>query len=1459
MTNEDQTPTVPSGDVQGALVIGSSHNNASAASGGAQAEAEAEAAAAKAAADAAAAEADAMAAAAAAAQAAAKAAAKAALVAAARAKGKAPATPAMPMLPTSQLERPEKFRGNNFKRWQQKMLFYLTALNLTRFLKESAPVLSEDDEDVQTVSAVEAWKHGDYLCRNYILCALDDTLFSVFEPKASAKELWESLERKYKVNNAGAKKFVVTDFHEYMMTDGKSVIEQVEELQLIYHRLEVEGLVINEPFQVALMIEKLPPSWKEFQNYLKHKRKAMTLEGLIERLNVEQSNRRSGRKGGGGAGNAVAKAHVVEDAVSKRKRFDSGVGASLKKKFMGDCFVCNKPGHRAADCKMRTDKPKPPPKRKFQGKGRKRAPAQANVAEGGDDAGQDYMHLSAVVSEVNLVGSNPKEWWLDTGATSHICASKWMFKTYTAVDNESCFMGNSATSRVEGKGTVLLKMTSGKELTLNGVLHVPEIRKNLVSGSVMVNKGFKLVFESAKIVITLNGMYVGRGYMTNGMFKLNVGTPAPKAESAIEGTKAEASTKNNVIVNVAQVANKTSFAYSCDSFNLWHGRLGHVNANSMKKLISLNLLPNFVFDKQHKCEVCVEAKLTKSSYQHIERSTEPLGLIHTDVCDLKFIQTRGGKKYFITFIDDCTRYCYVYLMRSKDEAVEKFALYKTEVENQLNKKIKILRSDRGGEYEAPFAQICAENGIIHQTTAPYSPEQNGVAERKNRTLKEMMNAMLISSGLPQNMWGEALLSANYVLNKLPHKKRDKPPYELWKGHRPSYKFLRVWGCLAKVLVSLPKRTRIGPKTVDCVFIGYAQNSSAYRFLVHKSDNPDVHADTIIEAREASFFEEIFPRKSSVTVETEESNSEENVGASEPLEEEEEEPRRSKRARKETTFGPDFVTFMIEGEPATFKQAMSSPEAQYWEEAINNEVESILQNHTWELVDLPPGCKPLGHKWIFKRKRKLDGTIEKYKARLVVKGFRQTEGVDYFDTYAPVSRKTSIRIVIALAALFDLEIHQMDVKTAFLNGELEEEIYMEQPEGFVVPGKAHKVCKLVKSLYGLKQAPKQWHEKFDRVMLSNGFRINECDKCVYVKGNEKDYVVVCLYVDDMIIIGSIDNINSTKKMLSQKFEMKDLGVADVILGMKITKTSDGYALSQTHYVRQMLDKFDKDSRATSRTPIEISTTLKKNFGESVRQLEYSRIIGSLMYVMNCTRPDIANSVSRLSRYTSNPNEEHWKAIMRLLRYMRYTADRGLHYTRYPAVLEGYSDANWISDSNSTRSTSGYVFVMGGAAVSWRSSKQTCIARSTMESEFIALDLATEEADWLRSFLEGIPMWPKPVPAISMHCDSQSAIGRAQDHMYNGKSRHIRRRHKSVRELLANGVVSLDFVRSKDNIADPFTKGLTQVGVEVSSRGMGLKPIKLETSSEATQPELDSPASGSTGKPNCGGDRTKHSGT
>jgi hypothetical protein len=1011
-----------------------------------------------------------------------------------------------------------------------------------------------------------------------------------------------------------------------------------------------------------------------------------------------------------------------------------------------------------------------------------------------------------VVSET-IILTKEKSWVVDSGVTAHICANKNMFTSYKYIGEgvENVILSDSRTATVLGKGKVNLKLTSGKILSLSNVLHVPDMNYNLVCVSILSKAGIKTIFDSDKVLLSKCGGFVGKGFYSNGLF----------------------------ILDVSKVMNESvpSSAYLVDSVDLWHGRLGHVNFSYIKKMQELGILHNLSIGDNDKCPICVEAKSTKKSCKPIEfRETKLLGLIHSDLGDLKSTMTRGGKKFYITFIDDLSRYSYVYLLRSKDEAEEKFKIYKAEVENKLNVKIKRLRTDRGGEYDSnSLSEFCEQNGIVHEVTPPYSPESNGIAERKNRTLKEMMNAMLLSAGAPSNLWGEAILSACHIQNRIIFKKTNKTPFELWEKRMPNLKYLKVWGCLAKVLLPEPKKRKIGSKTCDCMFIGYASNSAAYRFLVLKSDVLELN--TIIESKNAEFFESVFPLKSKL-----EKSLVGSLCESDPCSDDFElEPRRSTRIRKETNLGDDFYTFLVDGDPLTYSDAISSPDGPLWKEAINNEIQSIMSNHTWEIVDLPQGAKTIGCKWIFKRKLKPDGSVEKYKARLVAKGYTQKKDLDYFDTYSPVARMTSIRVLIAIASIHNLVVHQMDVKTAFLNGDLEEEIYMDQPEGFVVHGKENKVCRLVKSLYGLKQAPKQWHEKFDKVMLLDGYKVNGSDKCVYTKFDDNLCgVIVCLYVDDMLILGTnIDVVNDTKQFLSSKFDMKDLGEADLILGIKLTKLKNGFRMSQEHFVEKILRKFDfYDSKPVS-TPYDGNLHLKKNNGSSVSQTQYAQIIGSLMYLMNCSRPDIAYAVNRLSRYTHNPGKDHWNALCRVLKYLRGTMNLGLCYVGYPSVLEGYTDANWISDSDETKSTSGFIFSLGGAAVTWKSSKQTCIARSTMEAEFIALDLASSEAEWLRNLLADIPLWKRPVPSISINCDCQAAIARANNNVYNGKRRHICIRHNSVKQLLHDGVISLTFVRSEMNLADPFTKPLNRKIVEITSRGMGLMPnTKIESDGNPT---------------------------
>ncbi|GJU37178.1 zinc finger, CCHC-type containing protein [Tanacetum coccineum] len=634
---------------------------------------------------------------------------------------------------------------------------------------------------------------------------------------------------------------------------------------------------------------------------------------------------------------------------------------------------------------------------------------------------------------------------------------------------------------------------------------------------------------------------------------------------------------------------------------------------------------------------------------------------------------------------------------------------------------------------------------------------------------------------------------------------------------------------------------LGEKGIDCFFIGYVEHSKCYRFYVIEP-NDYVSVNSIIESRDAIFDEERFtsiprPRgmiqpSSSKTAEDEVEGTDDVPGPSVP--------RKSTRTRKAKSFGSDFQLYLVEGtrdktlsqreycfiieeDPRTLSEAMASRDVAFWKEAIQSEIDSIMHNDTWELTDLPPGCKALGCKWILKRKMKVDGSIDKYKARLVIQGFRQKEGIDFFDTYAPVARISTIRLLLALAAIHDLVIHQMDVKTAFLNGDLDEEIYMKQPEGFVVPGHESKVCKLKKSLYGLKQAPKQWHQKFDDVVLSNGFSLNQADKCVYSKFDASGKgVIICLYVDDMLIFGTDqDQVNKTKEFLSSNFDMKDLGEAEVILGIRIKRGNNGISISQSHYIEKILTKFNFANCSPVCTPVDPTVKFRPNKGTPVSQLEYSRAIGCLMYAMISTRPDIAFAVGKLSRYTSNPSALHWQALGRVFQYLKGTMDYGLTYSGYPSVIEGYSDASWINNMEDHSSTSGWVFLLGGGAISWASKKQTCITSSTMESEFVALAAAGNEAEWLRNLIYEIPLWPKPISTISIRCDSAATLAKAYSQVYNGKSRHLGVRHSMIRELIMNGVISVEFVKTQLNLADHLTKGLARDLVRKAAIGMGLK--------------------------------------
>ncbi|RVW20464.1 Retrovirus-related Pol polyprotein from transposon TNT 1-94 [Vitis vinifera] len=441
-------------------------------------------------------------------------------------------------------------------------------------------------------------------------------------------------------------------------------------------------------------------------------------------------------------------------------------------------------------------------------------------------------------------------------------------------------------------------------------------------------------------------------------------------------------------------------------------------------------------------------------------------------------------------------------------------------------------------------------------------------------------------------------------------------------------------------------------------------------------------------------------------------------------------------------------------------------------------------------------KALHNKWVYRIKNEYDGS-KRYKARLVVKGFQQKEGIDYTEIFSPVVKMSTIRLVLGMVAVENLHLEQLDVKTAFLHGDLEEDLYMIQPEGFIVQGQENLVCKLRKSLYGLKQAPRQWYKKFDNFMHRIGFKRCEADHCCYVKSFDNSYIILLLYVDDMLIAGSdIEKINNLKKQLSKQFAMKDLGAAKQILGMRIIrdKANGTLKLSQSEYVKKVLSRFNMNEAKPVSTPLGSHFKLSKEQSSKTEEerdhmskVPYASAIGSLMYAMVCTRSDIAHAVGVVSRFMSRPGKQHWEAVKWILRYLK------------------------------EKSTTGFVFTLGGTAISWTSNLQKIVTLSTTEAEYVAATEAGKEMIWLHGFLDELG---KKQEMGILHSDSQSAIFLAKNSAFHSKSKHIQTKYHFIRYLVEDKLVILEKICGSKNPADMLTKGVTIERLKLCAASIGL---------------------------------------
>ncbi|KAM1524601.1 hypothetical protein ACFX10_009184 [Malus domestica] len=889
----------------------------------------------------------------------------------------------------------------------------------------------------------------------------------------------------------------------------------------------------------------------------------------------------------------------------------------------------------------------------------------------------------------------------------------------------------------------------------------------------------------------LNGRIISHGNMIEGLFHLETNS----------GMHCIASRNTSKPKRAREEVNQE---------RMWHLKLGHVNLEKIHKMSKDGYIHPLGNDRMGTCECCLKGKMTKSPFTgKRERATEILGLIHTDVCGPMSTTSRGGFSYYITFTDDHSRFGYVYLMKYKSESFERFKEFKNEVEKQTGKQIKILRSDRGGEnLSNEFLDYLKECGIISQWTPPGTPQLNGVSERRNRTLMNMIRSMMSSADLPVTFWGYALYTAAYLLNRVPSKSVSQTPYEIWHGKKPSLKHIKIWGCEA--YVKKLEATKLEARSVRCYFVGYPKETMGYEFY-----HPDDQKVFVARTANTGHIDNPVPV---------------------PLI-----PRRSERVSKPPKrygLDNDFDELYLLGDnetkedPRDYTEAMSDIDSKRWQEAMKSEMDSMYQNQVWTLVDPPEGIVPVGNKWVFKRKIGVDGNVETYKARLVAKGYRQREGIDYEETFSPVAMIKSIRILLAIAAYHDYEIWQMDVKTAFLNSYVEEELYMTQPEGFVSKSEKTKVCKLQRSIYGLKQASRSWNIRFDTEIKTFGFTQNEDDNCVYQKVVGDAVVFLVLYVDDILLFGNDTAIlSSVKVWLSKTFHMKDLGDASYVLGIKLYRDRSRklIRLSQSMYIDKVLSRFEMEQCKKGFLPvrhgIHLSKSMEPKTPEEIRHMSripYASAIGSLMYAMICTRPDIAYAVSITSRYQSNPGLEHWAAIKTVLKYLRRTKDMFLVYGGASELqVEGYTDADFQSDVDDRSSNSGYVFTLNGGAVSWKSKKQSVIADSTTEAEYVATAETGKEAFWMKKFITELGVVPTITSPVTLYCDNNGAIAQAKEPRAHQKNKHFDRRFNIIRRYAAEGKVNILKVTSADNVADPLTKPMSQIQLDRHMDKMGIR--------------------------------------
>ncbi|WVZ04925.1 hypothetical protein V8G54_018271 [Vigna mungo] len=1197
-----------------------------------------------------------------------------------------------------------------------------------------------------------------------------------------------------------------------------------------------------------LMMDPLPPISKVFSYVVQQERQCTNLTmSMINAATTNASNKVSCTFFGKDyhtTENYYKKNGYPSGSSYNRGGTRGGRGYSSNKEGFGGrsnlgsynskvCTFCNITGHTIDECFKKHDYP---PGHKLHRHVMVNMAATSNT-KGPIDHTQNYFPYNQTGTtfspNTSFIGNvlpishvtNHVTWIIDSGASDHVSSSLNLYSSYKVIDPITVKLPNGQQTIASFSGTVQIN----DSLPIFNVLYLPQFNFNLISVSKLTTA------HNCQLIFLDNQCFIQDRHI-----KRMIGIV--DAQDGLYTLKTSVSSINTTICNK-------------EAIDIWHYRLGHPSHDRLH--VMQQLYPVINFDHSFICTPCHMAKQRKPSFPiSTSHASSIFSLLHVDIwgpCAATSIhaETQSHLQSFITYAerqfktkvltirsDNGTEFIMADFYKNTGivhqttcvETPQQNGLVKRKHQHLLNHiyqaqlptKVLTIRSDNGTEFI--MADFYKNTGIVHQTTCVETPQQNGLVKRKHQHLLNVTRSLLFQAHLPNIFWSYALIHASTLINCL--------PTPLLNNHSPHQKLysssfditiLKVFGCLCFVNTLSNNRHKLDSRALPTIFLGYKPHKKGFITFNLKTRAIEISRNVVFHESCFPYHNESYttPNSHLVThppllyidqcMPTSHIDTSHPSPPSSPPTLPAPNIRRSTRQRNRPSRLSDFDTFY-----ASIITSHSS--------AMDDELVALARNDTWEITDLPADKTAVGCKWVFKIKHKADGSIERYKARLVAKGYTQSEGQDYLDTFSPVVKITTVRLVIALAAAHNWHLKQLDVNNAFLHGTLNEEVYM-----LPLPGlhdiKPNQVCKLQKSLYGLKQAGRQWYARLFDFLLSNGFLQSASNHSLFTKHTNSNVTILVIYVDDIVLTGNdLTEITHITHLLDATFKIKDLGNLKFFLGLEVARNKEGICISQRQYTLDILkDEGYLNSKPVS-TPCDYHTKLSTNSGQPLNDAassSYRRLIGRLLYLTN-TRPDISFAVQQLSQFLSNPSTDRQQAASRILRYLKGSPGKGIFFPSNNIIqLKGFNNSDWAGCIDTRRSITGYSIYLGSSLISWKSKKQATVSKSSSEVEYRAFATPTCEIQWLTFLLQDLQVTFQE-PAVLFY-DNKYALHIAANPIFHERTKHIEIDCHIVREKLSSGLLKLLPIPSACQLAYIYTKGLSPSAFKLLVSKLGMIDI------------------------------------